>query len=255
MEPAAKSSEIQRHLAELAPSTGGAVGGALVGVAVGGPPGVVVGAVAGAVVEHVAREALARRRQRAAEAIEIAADETGLSAVELLERFWADDRLHELAAAVIAAAAETDLQARIRAAGKALGRGVRDDAVIDQERFIVATLATLQMPHYRLLQQLGERYEGYGQERDADGQEPIHGWTPGALREHQPRLVPVLGPVMSALASQDLVRNTMVGRYGYTPGEADRWVLTDYGRRVLARLMEAQGDEPPDSSAQQPAEG
>jgi len=207
------------------------------------------------VIQQVLTGARDHWSRRAEQAVETAAEEAGLTPDELLERIVADERLVDLAMRVFTVAAEIALQARIRAAGAALGRAVRDDSAIDEERFIVDTLATLHMPHYRLLRQLGDRYEGYGQERDANGQELLHGWSPAALREHQPGLVPVLGPVMGALASQDLVRNTNVGRYNYTPGAADRWVLTDYGRRVLDRLLEAQGSEEPEPPAQDPSEG
>jgi hypothetical protein len=96
--PEQEPSELGRHLAELGPSTGGAVGGALVGVALGGVPGAVVGAAAGEVAAYVAHEALARRRQQAAAAVEVAAAKTGLTPEDLLARIRADDRLLELAA-------------------------------------------------------------------------------------------------------------------------------------------------------------
>ena len=254
--PDEEPSGIRRHLAELVPSTGGAVGGALAGVAIGGAPGAVVGAAAGAVVEHVVSEALARRRQRAAQAIQIAAGEAGLTADELLERFRTDERLHELAASVIAAAAETILQAKIRALGKALARGTlaTDDGGIDQERFMVGTLAALEAPHVHVLQQLGERYADYGSEHSPDGTRRAHGWTPFALRQRVPGLTRVLGPVLATLGSHDLIVNTAVGTYDYIPGEGDRWVLTDYGRRLLD-LLEERGSEEPDPPAHCPPEG
>ncbi len=229
--------------------------GATAGMMVAGPPGALIGAGAGTMVQQVIKEALVRRIGRANEAADVAADEAGLTPAELLRRILADERLLDLARRVFTVAAETALQARIRAAGAALGRAVRDDSTIDEEQFIVETLATLHLPHYRMLRQLADRYEGYGQERDAQSQEPIHGWSPAALRDHQPGLVWVLGPVLGALASQDLIRNTNVGRYSYTPGKDDRWVLTDYGRRVLARLLKAQGTEDPEAPAEDPSAG
>lgn len=119
-------------------------------------PGAVVGAAAGEVAAYVAHEALPRRRQRAATAAEVAAAKTGLTPGELLERIRADERLLELAAAVIAAAAETALQAKIRALGQALAHGTltTDEAEIDQERFMVGTLAALEAPHIRVLQEI-----------------------------------------------------------------------------------------------------
>jgi hypothetical protein len=256
MEPADDEElEQRRRLVELVSAEAGTLIGAAAGAMVAGPAGALVGAGTGTMVQHVLKEALARQLGRANEAADVAADVAGLTAEELLRRILADERLLDLARRVFTVAAETALRARIRAAGTALGRAVRDDSAIDEERFIVDTLATFHVPHYRILQQLGQRYEGYGQERDAEGQEPIHGWSPAALRKHQPGLVPVLGPVISALASQDLARNTNVGRYSYTPGEDDRWVLTDFGRQLLARLLEADGSEEPEAPTQDPPDG
>jgi hypothetical protein len=241
-----EASELGRHLAELGPSTGGAVGGALVGVAFGGVPGAVIGAAAGEVAAYVAHEALAHRRQRAATAVEVAATEADLTPEELLERIRADERLLELAATVIAAAAETALQAKIRALGQALARGTlaTDDAQIDQERFMVDTLAGLEAPHLRALHQVSQRYDGYGTDRTPDGTHQAYGWTFETLREHQPGMATVLGPVLARLISLDVIANTAVGTRGHIPGETDRWVLTDHGRRVLD-LLEERGSEGP----------
>jgi hypothetical protein len=166
MEPGDRGDEIRRHLGELLPSTAGAVGGALVGVAVAGPAGALAGAASGAVLDHVVKEALGRRRARGTRALDIAAAEAHLTPEQLLQRILADERLLELAATVVAAAAETTLNAKIRALGQALARGTlaTDEAEIDAERFMVATLAALEALHIRVLNQMVQRYEDYGEE-------------------------------------------------------------------------------------------
>ena len=116
---------------------------------------------------------------------------------------------------------------------------------------MVDTLAALEMPHYRVLQQMNQRYEGYRTERSEDGRRQAYGWTLEALREHLPGMVPVLGPVLATLSSHDLVVNTATGTLDHAPGENDWWVLSDYGRRILD-LLEARGSEDSDPSAQQP---
>lgn len=208
--PEQEPSELGLHLAELGPSTGSAVGGALVGVALGGVPGAVVGAAAGEVAAYVAHEALARRRQRAAAAVEVAAAKTGLTPEDLLARIRADDRLLELAAAVIAAAAETALQAKIRALGQALARGTlaTDDATIDQERFMVATLAALEAPHVRLLLEIQR-----------------HSWRYDVLQQRLPGLVPVIPPVLSALRANALIHDMTQGSYDYGGDMSAQWTL------------------------------
>lgn len=223
---------------------------------IGGPPGALVGAGAGVVVQHVTNRAMSRRFQRAAEVVEIAADEAGLTPEELLERIRADERLLELAAAVIAAAAETVLQAKIRALGQALARGTlaTDDAEIDQERFMVGTLGALQAPHVRVLHKISRRYSGYGQRHTPEGQPQAHGWTFEDLAARLPGMRPVLRPILSALTANALIFDTAVGMWGFSSGKSERWIITDYGRQVLD-LLEAQGAEEPDPSAQDPSEG
>jgi hypothetical protein len=258
MEPADDEDlEVRRRLAELVSAEAGAVSGALVGLLIGGPPGALLGAGAGAVVQHVTKEAMARRFGRATEAVEIAANEAGLTAEELLQQILADESLLELAARVVAAAAETTSHAKIRAVGKALGRGVRDDAMIDQERFIVNSLAGLDVPHFRVLEQIYDDYEGYGSPRRSDGTPGAYGWTNEALAQHLPGLAPVLTPLLGVLNSRGLIVNTAVGTLDSRPGVTDRWILTEYGRDVVHWLehSQEQDDAAPDASAQDPSEG
>jgi hypothetical protein len=257
MEPAAQSSEIRRHLAELVSAEAGVVTATLAGMVIAGPPGALVGGTAAAVVQLVTKEAMARRFGRASEAVEVAADEAGLTAEELLRQILADENLLELAARVVAAAAETTSHAKIRAVGKALGRGVRDDAMIDQERFMVDSLAGLDVPHFRVLEQVYEDDEGYGTPRSPDGTPRAYGWTLQALAQHLPGLAPVLRPLLGVLRSRNLVENTAVGTLDSRPGVTDRWVLTEFGRDVINWLdhSQAQDEAAPDPSAQDPPEG
>jgi AcrR family transcriptional regulator len=245
MEPADREVvEANRRLAELVSTEAGAITGALAGMLLAGPPGALVGAGAGVMVQRVVNAAMARRFQRAVTAVEVAADEAGLSVEALYERLREKERLHELAAAVIAAAAETMLQAKIRALGQALARGTlaTDDAEIDREQFLVDTLADLKAPHLQVLHQVSGRYDDYGDPTTPDGTPQAHGWSPDALRKAIPSLAPVLGPVLAILSGHDLIRNTAVGTLGYVPGPRDRWVLTEHGDDLL-RLLRDRADE------------
>jgi hypothetical protein len=241
MEPTEdRRAEMQRHLTEVVPSAGGAVGGVLVGVVLGGPAGAFVGATAGAVLEHVTREALRRRWDRGEQAVEIAAATANLTPEELLERILADENLLELAAAVIAAAAETALDAKVRALGQALARGATDEAMIDVERFLVGTLAALEAPHVRVLGQIAQRYDDYGSPAGPDGRPRAYGWTLAALEAHLLRLAPVLQPVLGILSANGLITDTAIGSLDYNP----RWVITESGRTVL-HMLEDDGTEGP----------
>jgi hypothetical protein len=247
MEPGDRGEEIRRHLGELLPSTAGAVGGALVAVAVAGPTGALTGAASGAVLDHVVKEALGRRRKRGTRALDIAAAEAHLTPEQLLQRILADERLLELAATVIAAAAETTLNAKIRALGQALARGTlaTDEAEIDVERFMVATLAALEAPHIRVLHQMVRRHEDYGEEWGPDGRHKAHGWTLEALNKQLPGLSTVHRPVLGTLSANGLIWDTAIGAPGYdveTLGHPSRWAVSLYGARVL-RAVEASGAE------------
>lgn len=247
MEPGDRSEEIRRRLGELLPSTAGAVGGALVGVAVAGTTGALAGAASGAVLDHVVKEALGRRRARGTRALDIAATEAHLTPEQLLQRILADERLLELAATVIAAAAETTLNAKIRALGQALARGTlaTDEAEIDVERFMVATLTALEAPHIRVLHQMVRRYEDYGEEWGPDGRHKAHGWTLEALNKHLPGLSTVLRPVLGTISANGLIWDTAIGAPGYdvgTLGHPSRSAVSLYGVRVL-RAVEASSAE------------
>jgi hypothetical protein len=264
MEPAAQPPEIQRlfaallrQLVEMAPALGGALGGTELSLAVGGSAGALAGAGTWVVVEQVLSKVWNLRSRRARQAAERAAAEAGLSAEELLRRILADERLLDLAIRVFTVAAESALQAKIRAAGKALGRAVRDDATINQERFIVDSLAGLDMPHFLVLEQVYEDYEDYGTPRSPDGTPRAYGWTVHALVARLPGLAPVLKPLLAVLSSRNLVENTAVGTLDYRPGGTGRWILTEYGRDVVHWLehSQEQDDAAPDASAQDPSEG
>jgi hypothetical protein len=238
--------EANRRLTELVSAEASAIIATLAGLMLAGPPGALIGAGAGVMVQRVVNEVMGRRFQRATTAIEIAADESGLPPERLLERVLADERLLELAAAVIAAAAETALKAKILMVGQALARGTlaADDATIDQERFLVEMLADLEAPHFHVLQQVSEYYDGYGEPTTPNGTPRAYGWTRDALSEWLPGLAPVVGPVLATLGAHDLISNTAVGSLGYRPGIGDRWVLTPHGDDLLRRLQNAVEEDP-----------
>jgi hypothetical protein len=231
---------VSRRLLELLPAGSGSVGGALVGLALGGPGGAVVGAAVEPMLELIVSETLARRRDRGQRALAVAAAEAAMTPEELLQRIVRDERLLDLAAAVVAAASETMVEAKIRTLGRALAKGARasDDAVVDEQRFLVDTLADLEAPHIRVLHQLSVEHEGYGSPRKPDGGRRAYGWSTGDLSDELPGMALVLRPVLRALAGRELVRDTAVGTRDYVPGEAERWVVTNFGMQCLVMLEE-----------------
>jgi hypothetical protein len=155
---------------------------------------------------------------------------------DLLNRILRDERLLDLAAAVVAAASETMVEAKIRALGRALATGAlaADDAVVDEQRFLVDILDDLEAPHVRMLHQLSIQHEGYGSPRDEEGKERAYGWLTEDLTAHLPGLAVVLRPVLRILEGRDLIRDTAMGTWDYVP----RWVVTETGERCLAMLEE-----------------
>ena len=125
--------QVTRRLLELLPAGSGSVGGALVGLALGGPGGALAGAAVEPVLEQVVSETLARRRARGQQALAVAASSVGITPGDLLDRILRDEQLLDLAAAVVAAASETMVEAKIRALGRALATGAlaTDDAVVE----------------------------------------------------------------------------------------------------------------------------
>jgi hypothetical protein len=235
---------VTRRLLELLPAGSGSVGGALVGLALGGPEGALASAAIEPVLEQVVSETLARRRARGRRALAVAASSAGVTPEELLERILHDEKLLDLAAAVVAAASETMVEAKIRTLGRALATGALalDDAVVDEQRFLVDILADLEAVHVRVLNQLSIQHEGYGSPRSPDGTRRAYGWSIEDLSAHLPSIAAVLRPVLNVLAGRELVRDTAVGSLGYVPGEGERWIVTDTGTRCLDMLQECRAE-------------
>jgi len=201
------SESLRGRLRELMPSGAGSVGGALVGLAIGGPAGAVVGAATEPALEQLVSAALALRRRRGERAYEVAADEAGMSPDELLRSILGDERLLDLAVAVVTAAAETALDAKINALGRALATGATaaDDAVVDEQRLLVRILADLEAPHIRVLVQLARPHpRGRSVEVPRVGGETRPGWAVDDLEEALASARAILEPILRVLEAHGL---------------------------------------------------
>jgi hypothetical protein len=120
----------------------------------------VVGSVAGAVLPpslvlgmELYDRGMARRRQRASRAIEIAA--TCLGGLDILEERTANyDERVELLMRVLEAAGRTPLDAKVRALGRVLAEGVSGDGSIDQAFAMAAALDDMEASHVAALHHL-----------------------------------------------------------------------------------------------------
>jgi hypothetical protein len=216
---------LTREALEVAGAASGAAAGALAGYALGGPGGVVVGASAGEALQYLASRALGLRRRQAEEVLEIAARESARTVDDLLACLTANpSRLQLAAAAVVTAAAETALHAKVRALGRALATGAlaADDAEVDEQRFLVDTLRDLEAPHVRVLDQISRRREGHGSEVT------MPRWAQYKLEPRLPGIALVLQPVLNVLAGRALI--TQVER---------KWTITEFGKHCLTLLRES----------------
>jgi hypothetical protein len=182
--------------------------------------------------------AMRRRQTKAAAALAEAAASAEMSADDVLELVDGNDRLNELAARALAAAAAATTDAKIRALGRALASGVlaADEATVDAEMLVVDALARLEAAHVRVLdlvsatcqpQRNGVMY------RSAD-----LAWTPDLIRAKYPQIGDALEPVLATLTSLHAIRDVGVGSQGWTP-DRPTYSGTTFGRVLLTRLREA----------------
>ncbi|MGH3482130.1 MAG: hypothetical protein ACRDPQ_02730 [Nocardioidaceae bacterium] len=129
---------------------------ASIGAAIGGPPGAIIGAAVAPGMTEVARRVggeFARHRDRsAAGVVDAAATDMGVNAEGIDAKIQSTPGGLELAGEAVWAGWQTLNEQKVRALGRALANGLRDDgARIDQERLIIAALADLEAPHIKLL--------------------------------------------------------------------------------------------------------
>jgi len=120
----------------------------------GSPEGTMAGAVlapAAALAWDIDRAARARRLQRAATALIVSAEESGVGIEDLEERSRRDPETAELLARVIQVAADARMAEKVSALGRLLGRTVINQVKFDEAFLLAAALEDLEAPHVRLL--------------------------------------------------------------------------------------------------------
>jgi hypothetical protein len=201
--------------------------------------------------ENVGAEWGSLRARRATRLFCITSAEVSLSIDELETRISGNEPLVELAAAAAIGAADARYDARIVALGKALASGILAESAdaIDQERIFVEVLSALDRPHVRLLSYMveNEKYEGGGPDPRL------------AVIEDLPDISPVFGYLASALERNYLIEQRrklkfrqdwkINGPTNVPEGMSDRLFVTDFGRQVLDRLVDA-GSQTNDADAE-----
>jgi hypothetical protein len=165
------------------------------------------------------------RGQRATVPFAYAAEKTGGSFDEVTEFLASSDDLLELSGTVIAAAAPTVLEAKLRALGRVLANVIDDVATLDLEYIVATSLIGIEAPHLRILDQLNQAQGPRIGQQVAVRHDEIGAAGYGVA-------VDALTAVLDARGLVSRGPNT------YEPG----WALTQFGRHVLGRLKSAAGE-------------
>lgn len=182
----------------------------------------------------------ARRDQRLLRALQAGSQEAREPLDRFVQTIEASPELLALMAETVQAAMDTPLAPKIIALGRCLGRGARDQAMVDAERLRVRGLAGIEAPEVKLLEVLAEQThltpEGWYPER-------WPGWRRPELLVELPGFAGVLDASIARLTAEGLVSDDGVGRLPKNDDDPlEMWVLTDFGRDCLS-LLQAVGAE------------
>ncbi len=153
-----------------------------------------------------------RIRQTGMAARETAGDE------RLLRRLREDERLLDMLTMAVEAGRRTTWEAKRVTMGRVLGRATFDDADIDDNAALLATLAALEAPHFRWLAEIEQL--------------PA---TPGAR-------VVVPEPYNAVIRANGLVTEVIDGGGPLDQGGVFPTGLTEYGRRLVSWVRETETD-------------
>ena len=176
----------------------------------------------------------ARREERAARALQAGSEEAHQSLDHLVQTIETSPDLLALMSETVQAAMETPLAEKVVALGRCLGRGVRDEAVVDAERLRVRGLAGIEAPEVKLLEVLAKEThptpEGWHQER-------FPGWRHPEILAELPGFTKVLDASIARLVAEGIITDDGIGRLAMNDDDPrEMWILTDFGRDCLSLL-------------------
>jgi hypothetical protein len=213
--------------------------GALAEVASGGVPGLGASTTAALTIAFsLGSEAIERRRNRMARALETAADIMDVGLDILAERAVGHDARLELLAQVLEAAGRTPLEAKVRALGRVLAEGLQGEDDSTGEAAVLANaLADVEAAHVRVLALL----KNEPQPLNYPGTH-MKGWRPDQLEETMPNDRAVMPAVLAILQGHGLIANNSEEQGGWVP----TWRISSLGLKCLQLL----GDEAPTKTRQ-----
>lgn len=165
--------------------------------------------------------------QRSGEAVlESALDASDLTPEQLEAATAGSAERLLLAGSALAAGTRTVNADKLRALGRALANGLKDDALVDPEMLVVAALADLEAPHVKVLRHVAEEWPpiwtiGGRRSRGGGPAEPGQpAWSAKDLGAEMPETSRVLEPVLATLLRHGLLAE--VDQVGKAIQEAER---------------------------------
>ncbi|MFG1811753.1 hypothetical protein [Streptomyces sp. NPDC049040] len=183
------------------------------------------------------------REERAARVLSVGAATADLELDRFVSSIESSARLLAFMAESVEAAMDTPLETKIRALGGCLGRGVRDEAKVDEERLRVRGLARIDEPEVKLMEVLARQTGLIPPPEVPEGEEHRWpGWRRPEILSELPGFAAVLDASIARLVSEGLVLDDGIGRLAAEDGFRQMWILTDFGRDCL-QLLRAVGPQ------------
>ena len=230
-----------------------------------GPVGGLIGAAAGPSLVPAAEQILIELgldgKRRSGAALASACDVSGFPLEEILKRISSDERLRLLAGIVIASATRTAWDDKVKTLGGSLASGLlaTDDAEVDREQLIIASISDIEAPQLCLLELLVCWYPdfNYGSPHSyhitsdpssvrtgVTWDAGLRRWTVMQIGSARPRLAPVLPSLLGLLQRHGLaIEEPDSGNLGPMANARGKpqpeWSPTELGELVYLRFKDA----------------
>ncbi|WP_159042619.1 hypothetical protein [Streptomyces curacoi] len=182
------------------------------------------------------------REQRALSALSAGSDEAGVSLDRMVHTIETSPELLTLMSETVQAAMQTPLEEKIIALGRCLGRGVRDETMVDAEFIYVRGLAEIEATEVKVMQVL-DQPTGLTPEGYAEAHWP--GWRRPEILSELPGFGAVLDASIARLTSAGMVKDDGIGRLPPDDGsDTEMWILTDFGKKCLSLLRAVTSNNP-----------
>ncbi|MBP2052470.1 hypothetical protein J2Z21_005453 [Streptomyces griseochromogenes] len=184
------------------------------------------------------------RRARASRVLSVGGDEAGMDLNRFVSSIESSPRLLALMAESVQAAMDTPLDIKVQALGRCLGRGVRDEAKVDEERLRIRGLARIDEPEVKLMELL-ERQPPLMPPHELGPDKNVRwpGWRRPEILAEIPGYADVLDASIARLTSEGLAVDDGINRLVADDGFREMWILTNFGRDCLRLLRSAGSNE------------